>query len=88
MRRIGTLLYGIACYAIFFATFLYLVGFMADLAVPKSIDSGAAGPLGRALVVNTLLLVLFPCSTASWPALASRPGGRVRCPRSRLSPLR
>src|SRR5262249_5588456 len=55
----GTLLYGIACYAIFFATFLYLVGFMADLAVPKSIDSGAAGPLGRALVVNTLLLLLF-----------------------------
>ena len=59
MQRIGTLLYGIVCYAIFFASFLYLVGFVGDLAVPKSIDSGAAGPLGRALVVNTLLLALF-----------------------------
>ena len=59
MQRIGTLVYGIVCYAIFFATFLYLVGFVADLPVPKSIDSGAAGPLGRALFVNTLLLVLF-----------------------------
>jgi len=59
MRRIGTLVYGIVCYAAFFATFLYLLGFLGGLVVPKSIDSGTAGPLGHALVVNTLLLVLF-----------------------------
>jgi protein-S-isoprenylcysteine O-methyltransferase Ste14 len=82
VQRIGTLLYGIVCYAIFFATFLYLVGFMGDLAVPKSIDSGAAGPLGRALAGNTLLLALFgvqhslmarPRFKAWWTRFVPRP---------------
>jgi protein-S-isoprenylcysteine O-methyltransferase Ste14 len=59
MARIATLAYGIVCYLIFFATFLYLQGFVAGLGVPKSIDSGSPGPIGTALLVDTLLLVLF-----------------------------
>jgi protein-S-isoprenylcysteine O-methyltransferase Ste14 len=59
MRRTGVLVYGVVCYAVFFASFLYLVGFLGNLFVPKSIDSGSAGPLGRALLVNTALLLLF-----------------------------
>jgi protein-S-isoprenylcysteine O-methyltransferase Ste14 len=59
MQRHFALGFGIVCYAIFFATFLYLVGFLGGVAVPKTIDSGSVGPIGAALLVDTALLLLF-----------------------------
>src|SRR4030095_1990593 len=58
-RRIATFAYGVFCYLIFFGTFLYAVGFMGNLIVPKSIDSGRTGPLGLALLIDAGLLALF-----------------------------
>jgi protein-S-isoprenylcysteine O-methyltransferase Ste14 len=57
--RVTTFLYGAVSYLIFFATFLYAIGFLGNVIVPKSIDSGRTAPLGVALAINAGLLALF-----------------------------
>jgi protein-S-isoprenylcysteine O-methyltransferase Ste14 len=57
--RASIFLYGIASYAVFLVSFLYAVGFVGNLGVPKSIDTGAAGSLAEALVIDALLLGIF-----------------------------
>lgn len=59
MNRIFALLYGVVCYALFFGTFLYLIGFMGNLYVPRSIDVGPAAPTAVVLVINLALIALF-----------------------------
>lgn len=59
MGRILAFLYGIVAYFVFFAAFLYAIGFVAALGVPKTIDSGVAGPLTAALIIDILLMSVF-----------------------------
>jgi len=59
MNRILTLAYGILCYAVFLGTFLYAIGFVGNLVVPKTIDSGSAGVFWPSALVNLGLLGLF-----------------------------
>jgi len=53
------LIYGAFCYALFLLTFLYAVGFVGNIVVPKSIDSGSAVSSIEALAVDLILLGLF-----------------------------
>jgi protein-S-isoprenylcysteine O-methyltransferase Ste14 len=60
IARVLTLAYGLSVYAFFFGTFVYLIGFVGNWVVPKTIDSGpAAASTGGAIAVNVLLLGLF-----------------------------
>lgn len=59
MKRILVFIYGLACYGVFFATFLYAIGFLGNFGVPKSIDSGRVDSLAYALAVDGALLALF-----------------------------
>jgi protein-S-isoprenylcysteine O-methyltransferase Ste14 len=57
--RATAFLYGLIAYAVFVVSFLYAVGFVEGLLVPKDIDSGTAVPMSEALVVDLLLMSLF-----------------------------
>ncbi len=59
MGRVIAFAYGLGAYGVFFATFLYLVGFLANQFVPKGIDDGAATPATLALLIDLALVALF-----------------------------
>jgi methanethiol S-methyltransferase len=70
MSRTLVLAYGFVSYLAFLGAFLYLVGFVGNVIVSKSIDSGPEGSLGTAVIVDTFLLLLFavPHSVMARPA--------------------
>lgn len=59
MEGLGSALYSGLVYLVFFPTFLYAIGFVQNLIVPKSIDSGVPGDLWPSLLVNAALLGVF-----------------------------
>ena len=75
MSRSLTMLFAIACYAIFFATFLYLIVFVGDLALGvRTVDVGPQAPPMAAAVINIALIALFGLqhSVMARPAFKAR----------------
>ncbi|KZS70940.1 hypothetical protein A4G29_15500 [Mycobacterium kansasii] len=59
MRRVLVVGYGAICYLIFVAAFLYAIGFVGNLLVPRTVDNGITASTSEAVVVNVVLLGLF-----------------------------
>jgi protein-S-isoprenylcysteine O-methyltransferase Ste14 len=59
MGKFIAFLFGLLAYAVFFATFLYAIGFVEGQLVPKGIDDGTVVPVLEALVVNLVLMSVF-----------------------------
>lgn len=57
--RALVMLYSVVSYFLFFGTFVYFIGFVGDVFVPKSISSGAVMDATTALFINVGLLLLW-----------------------------
>lgn len=60
MARVATVLFAVIAYAIFFATFLYLIAFVGNIPwAAVTVDRGPAASLPVALIINLALIALF-----------------------------
>lgn len=59
MKKLLSLVYGLAAYLLFLGTFIYAIGFVGNLGVPKSLDSTATGPWFQSCLIDLGLLSLF-----------------------------
>jgi protein-S-isoprenylcysteine O-methyltransferase Ste14 len=75
MSRASTLVFAIIAYAIFFATFLYLIVFVGDLSfASRTVDVGPSAPVAAAVVIDIALIALFGLQHS----LMARPAFKAR----------
>ncbi|OBI99821.1 methanethiol S-methyltransferase [Mycobacterium sp. 1465703.0] len=74
MKRYLTVGYGAAAYLLFLASFLYLIAFLGNFWVPRTVDHGLSAPIGQAVVVNMVLLGLFGLQHS----VMARPAFKIR----------
>jgi len=80
--RAFAMIYGALTYVIFLSAFLYAIGFVGNLLVPKAIDTGTQGAFVPSLLIDVLLLGVFaiqhsvmarPGFKAMWTKIVPRP---------------
>src|SRR5215472_7933961 len=85
LKRVVVFVYGVASYGVFFTTFLYAVGFLGNLVVPKTMDSPSRMPFWYALGIDVLLLGIFavqhsvmarPWFKRAWTRIVPEPAER------------
>ena len=59
LKRLSIFAYGLICYAVFFATFLYALGFVGNFGVPRAIDGEPNLYFSTALLIDLGLLGIF-----------------------------
>jgi protein-S-isoprenylcysteine O-methyltransferase Ste14 len=59
MGAIIVFAYGVVAYLVFFGAFLYAIGFVTGIGMPKTIDTGPAAPLALAVIIDLVLMSLF-----------------------------
>src|SRR5215211_5069941 len=60
MTRAASLLFSLVAYAIFFATFLYLIVFVGDIPIAgQTVDRGPDAPVAVAVLIDVALIALF-----------------------------
>ena len=59
MKRVLAFGYGLIAYAVFLGAFLYAIGFVEGMVVPKAIDDGDVTSLPEAIIINVVLLSIF-----------------------------
>jgi methanethiol S-methyltransferase len=83
--RIIVFIYGIASYALGVASLLYLICFVGNFAVPKTIDSAPVGAIVQAVLVDLMLIGLFafqhsvmarPAFKERWTRIVPKPAER------------
>lgn len=57
--RVLAFAYGVVSYVFFLVVFVYAVGFVANVGVPRAIDGVATTPFATALAIDLLLLAVF-----------------------------
>jgi methanethiol S-methyltransferase len=83
--RFFVFIYGIVCYALGVLSLLYLIGFVGNIVVPKTIDSAPMGAVMPAVLVDLILVGLFafqhsvmarPAFKERWTRLVPKPAER------------
>jgi len=72
--RVLIFVYGLVSYVLFLGVFLYAIGFVGGIAVPKGIDDGEVGSATTAFLIDATLLAVFAIqhSVMARPAFKER----------------